>query len=185
MMTHELILDQSMPAVSSMDEVAETIRNDALELACQALPGKPHADDLYRLLRQADFFNRLKHQLGVNVAQVLAANDPRVLAVYSYDPSANPDGESGEELPLDATLHLLVLVSCPTAGLQSFVEALDRALALSLKYLPHTGFALRDSVLDVAFVTETEARQRSGLGALLSSIFAPPLPVWKRSEAAA
>ena len=165
---------------SDLAEVAETIRNDAFTLAYQALPVAQRDGDVQRLLNEPAFFSRFKYRLCAAVARVLAANDPRVSAVYTFDPCANADDELGVELAPDATLHLLVLVSTPTAALESFVDSLDRALTMSLKYLPSPTFALRDSVLDVNLVTEEEVQLGVGWAALLRSVFAPAIEIWMR-----
>ncbi len=92
----------------------------------------------------------------------------------------NPDSESGEDMPMEATVHLLALVAAPSAALESFVAALDSALTASLKELPSPLFASRESVLDVNLITEKDVRLGLGYAALLSSVFAPPLKVWSR-----
>ncbi len=179
-LARELVLETPMPEISTMAEVAETIRNDALTLAYQSLPPAQRDGDLQRLLGRPEFFNRLKYRLSAAVANVLAANDQRVLTVYTYEPTANADDGAGIEMPLDSTLHMLVLVTAPSAALQSFIDSLDRALTMSLKYLPSPLFALRDTLLDVNLVTEDEARLGLGWATLLKSVFAPPYKIWSR-----
>lgn len=179
-LAREIDLETPMPEISTMAEVAETIRNDAVHLAYQALPITQRDGNLQRLLTCPDFFNRLKYRLAVGVARELSANDPRVLAVYVFEPSANADDEIGIQLPIDPTLHLLVMVTAPSPALESFVESLDRALTMSLKYLPSPGFALRECILDVNLVTEDEARLGTGWAAILRSVFAPPIKLWQR-----
>lgn len=178
---YAFILETPMPEISTMAEVAETIRNDALARAYEALPPVMRDGDLQRLLLCPEYFHRLKYRLAAGVARELSANDPRVQAVYIYEPTAGAEDEAGGEPPLDPTLHMLVMVTAPSAALQSFVESLDRALTLSLRQLPSPGFARRDSVLDVNLVTEEEARHGTGWAALLTSAFAPPTKLWERA----
>ncbi len=176
----EFVLETPMPEISTMAEVAETIRNDALEQAYQALPPVLRDGDLQQALLRSEFFHRLKHRLASGVAKELSANDSRVQGVYLFEPCAGTESEAGVEPPLDPTLHLLVMVTARTAALQSFVESLDRALTMSLKQLPAPAFAERDSLLDVNVVTEEEARHGTGWAALLTSAFAPPTKLWER-----
>lgn len=168
------------PEAMSIQKLAESLRDDALTLAQDKYAVFQRGSDLASLLRHPDFFERFKYGLAVGVAGALAANDRCVLAVYVYDPSINPDSENGEDLPLDATLHLLALVSSPSAALAAFVASLDRALTASLKSLPSPLFARRESVLDVNLITEKDVRLGLGYAALLSSLFAPPIKVWER-----
>jgi hypothetical protein len=164
----------------SIEQLADSIRDEALTLAQDKYAVFQRGSDLASLFRHPDFFEKFKYGLAVGVAGALAANDQNLLAAYVYDPSTNPDSENGEELPLEATLHLLALVSSPSAALNAFVASLDRALTASLKDLPSPLFARRESVLDVNLITEKDARLGVGYAALLSSLFAPPLKVWTR-----
>ena len=166
--------------VTSLDEVAETIREAALAAAREKLSAPQRSLDLASLLCRPDFFERFKHGLATAVSQTLAANDSHVQATYVYEPSANPDIETGTDLPPEAALHLLVLVTQPSAALEAFVAALDRALTATLKTLPSNLFAQRESVLDVNVITEKDVRLGLGYAAMLASVFAPPLKVWQR-----
>jgi hypothetical protein len=94
----------------------------------------------------------------------------------------NPDAEIGGELPLDAAARLLVHVSTPSAALQAFISALDRALLTSLKELPSPLFKERVFILDVNLITDQDIQQRIGFARLLTSPFAPPLKVWQRED---
>ena len=166
--------------VTSLDEVAETIREAALAAAREKLSAPQRSLDLASLLCRPDFFERFKHGLASAVSRTLAANDSRVQATYVYEPSVNPDIESGAELPPDATLHLLALVTQPSSALEAFIAALDRALTDSLKELPSPLFAERKFTFDVSLITEKDVRLGLGPAALLAAVFTPPLKVWQR-----
>jgi hypothetical protein len=166
--------------VSYLEDVARTIRDDALTLVRQKFAAPQRDLDLESLLNRRDFVEYFKHGVASGIAGVLAAHDQRVQAVYIYDPSANPDSELGVALPVDATVYLLVRVSTPSAALESFIASLDRALAESMKELPSPLYEQRESILDTCVVSEIDVQQRRGYGAMLSSLFAPPLRVWQR-----
>jgi hypothetical protein len=166
--------------VTPVDDVAETIRNDAIEFARQQVDGEDAG--LISLLGRRDFFERFQYGLVSKVAEVLAATDRNILAVYTYDVDMNPDAEIGGELPLDATARLLVHVATPSAALQAFISALDRALLSSVKELPSPLFKERAFLLDVSLITDQDIRQRIGFAKLLTSPFAPSLKVWQREE---
>jgi hypothetical protein len=166
--------------VFPLDEVAETIRDDALALAQARLSAPLAGLELNCLLRHPDFVDNLKYGLASGVSNALSANNPRVTAVYIYEPSANPDSELGNDMPVDATVHLLVLVKSSSAALEAFIAALDRALTASLTSLPSLKFAEHSSILDVNLLTEKDVASGRGYAVLLSSVFAPPLKVWQR-----
>ena len=175
------IQTNSPAPVSSISELAKTIREGALAKALR--DRRAYADDeglLEMDLRRPAVFESIKDGLTQGVAQALAAHDTHVQAVYAYDPSANPDNEIGDDGPLDATLHLLVLVATPSAALQAFIEALDHALTESLHALPSLTFQIRESVLDINLFTPKDVEQRLGYAGLLSSIYAPAIKIWER-----
>ena len=167
--------------VTHMDEVAETIRGDALAQVREKLYPVERDLNPAALFRRPDFLGRFLFALATQVARTLAAHDQRVLAVYAFDPSANPPPEAGEEVLPDTMVHLLVLVTAPTAALSTFIAALDRALAASLRELTPL-FAQRESIMDVALITETDVRLGLGLAGMLSAVFAPPIKIWQREH---
>ncbi len=167
------------PALQA-SSLADTLRDEAITLARRRLAEAQRKVDLAALLRDSGFFGNLKYGLVFGVANALTANDQRVRAVYTYDPSLNADGEVGEEMPLDVTLHLLVLVEAPSAALEAFIQSLDRALTESLKGLPSPLFAQREFSLDVSLITEQDVRRGLGPAGLLSAVFTPPIKVWPR-----
>lgn len=172
---------QAQPmTVSPLDEVVETIREDALTLAQERLSAPLRGLELKRLLRRPEFVDNLKYGLALGVANALSANDKHIQAVYIYEPSANPDSELGNDLPVDATVHMLAVVQSPSAALEAFIASLDRALSASLRDLPSPKFAERESILDMNILTEKDVELGRGYAALLSSIFAPPLKIWQR-----
>lgn len=167
--------------VSHLAEVAETIRDDAMAMACRKhlIFYSPEAKSL---LEQPGFLDRFKYGLASGVAAVLGASDQRVRAIYIQDTINNPENEVAAEAPLDVTVSLIVLVTATSAALESFIASLDRALIASLKELDSPRFAEREFILDVIAVTEEEARLGIGYGHMLKSVFAPPLKVWQRDE---
>lgn len=166
--------------VSYLEDVARTIRDDAIALTRQKLAAPNRDLALETLFYRRDFVEYFKHGVASGIAGVLAAHDQRVRAVYIYDPSANPDSELGVALPIDATVYLLVRVSASSAALESFIRSLDRALVESMKELPSPLYERREFILDTCVVSEADVQQRRGYGAMLSSLFAPPLKVWQR-----
>lgn len=181
-MTMPTLLEQKvtlapMRQALSIQELAATLRADAFAHARQqfATRGDLDASALFAL---PAFITAFKHALACRIAETLAQNDAAVQAVYTYEPSLNPDSDSGEDLPVDATIHLLVRVSRTSAALETFIAALDQALTTVLSELPSAEFAQRTSFLDVNLLTDEDAQRGTGYAALLSSLFAPPLRIW-------
>jgi hypothetical protein len=168
--------------VTQLDEAAETIRDDALALARTRLGLVERDLPLNELLQRPDFVGHFTYALTNAVAQALAAHDQRVMEIYTFDLSANPAPEGGEPETPDNTVHLLALVTAPSAALQAFVAALDRALTASLRELAAGPFASRESVLDVNLITEADVRLGLSLAGMLSAVFAPPIKVWQRAR---
>jgi hypothetical protein len=165
---------------TTLAEVAETIREAALERARLKLRAWHQGLDLEALLQRPDFLEYFRHELAVAVAKALSAHDPRLQTLYLFDPDVNVDSEAGVPGPVDPAVHLLAVVTAPSAALDNFILALDRALAASLRELPAPRFAQRETLVDVIVLTEREAEQKKGAGALLASVFAPPIKLWDR-----
>lgn len=166
---------------SPLPEIAGAIRDNALNLARTKLPYREKGADLSMLLQRADFMDYFKNAMAQEVAQVMAAFDRRILAVYLFDESANPDAETEDYLAMnDLTIHLLVRVSSTSAALEAFITSLDRALTDALRELPSKSFADRLSFLDVILINNNQAKSDRGYAVLLRSIFAPPVKIWQR-----
>jgi hypothetical protein len=185
-MTISVLADEKVMAgprekVLPLQELVETLHEDALEQARQKLLPPQRGADLQTLLETHEFLDAFKYGLASGIAKALSENDKSVQAVYTYDPSINPDAESGVDLPMSATVHLLVRVVKSSAALEAFIATLTRALTAELRKLPSDRFARLESVLDVNLVTEQQIRLGAGYAVLLSSLFAPPIKLWERS----
>ena len=163
-----------------LDEVAETIRDDAIAQARQKLGAAHCSTGLDCLLRRPDFLGYFQYELASGVVNVLAASDRAVQAAYTYDPSANPDAEAGACLPQDATVHLIVFVAAPAPALEALMAALDRALTASLKELPSPRFAQRESILVVSLVSLEDARYGTNCAERWLDLLTAPLEMWRR-----
>ena len=167
--------------VLHLEEVAETIRDDALAQASDKIGALRRGADLAGLLTRPDFLDYFKHGLALGVASVLAANDQNVRAVYVYEPALDAGSEAGEDPPRDTGVHLLVRVTTPSAALETLIASLDQALTASLKHLPAPGFRQRESVLDVNLIGDDDFGRGVNYAGLLKGLFAPPLQVWRRA----
>jgi hypothetical protein len=162
-------------------EVAKTARDAALDFARLKLPTVKKDLDLEFLLRQRDFLCAFKNALVENTCRVIGDYDAKALASYYFEPCTNPDAHLGEEVPIDGTLNIILVVKSKTAGLEAFINSLDRALTTALKELPLPLLDSYDSVLNVIPVTEEDIEKGKGYAVLLSSVHAPALKVWECS----
>jgi hypothetical protein len=167
--------------LSPLPDTVELMRSNALNAARARLSYREQEADLATLLQRRDFADYLRHTLAQEVAQVIAAYDRRVLTVYAFEESANPDAQTEDYSPaIDPTIHLLVLVTSASAALEAFITSLDRALTDSLRELPSVTFSRRLSFLDVIPVTQRDVEEGRGYAVLLNSFYARPLKIWQR-----
>jgi hypothetical protein len=160
-------MEHPTPIVWHLSEVAETLCLEAVNLVRQTIPELRSVGHIETLIRRPDFIGPFKCALAVCLGKVLGANDDRVRAVFHYD-------------RIDPQLHLLVLVTEPTAALTAFLAALDRALTIELHDLHVPEFARHDRVLDVHLITPKEVRLGLGDAVLLSAVQAAPTRIWTR-----
>jgi hypothetical protein len=116
--------------------------------------------------------------LATRVGAALAGLDASVEAVFQYQNDATSDdlvfGSEAQRLPI----HLIVLTERKTPALTSLAAALDRAL--TRQYAALIGPRNLGGALDVQLVDHRDVERRIGTGALLTSIYNPPLRVWGR-----
>lgn len=168
--------------ITRLQEAAETIRDDALSAARSRLAARQQDAPLADLLRLPAFLNSFKYGLAEGATNVIVANDGNVLAVYHFEESANPDSETEEALTPDVGVHLLLLVRSNSAALEAFIKSLDGTLAGLIRELPSPALARRTSILNVIPITQEDADNKRGYGALLSSMFARPVKLWAREK---
>ncbi|MFC1936062.1 hypothetical protein ACFLYP_00185 [Chloroflexota bacterium] len=170
----------SLKQPEEITKVAEEIGNSAINEALLKLTPVGQKKDLAALFQKHNFFCLFKSALAEEVGSVLGDFDSKVTEVYFFEPCMNTDIESGDDLPIDGTLNLLLVVKTQTAGLDAFIASLDRALTQTIKELPLPIVESYDSILNIIPVTQKDIDARKGYAALLSSLYAPPLKVWQR-----
>jgi len=165
-----------LPDIASTAEVALT---QALEFCAQKM-GLDSPQVVVDRLRQGDStaFGYWHYGLAEQVAEYLAAWNEDVKAVYIYDYGATPEDSCFGEMTPAEPVHLIVWAQRKTAALESLVAALDRALVQGCADLINRAKLMH--LLDVQVVDDADAENRTGYGALLSSLYHPPIQVWKR-----
>lgn len=168
--------------VSRLDEMAQGICDQAVASARVSLGAEQRPAALDELVDRPGFADHVLRGLAVGVAQALAANDQRVMAVYAHGPA--PDGSLVAEVQDEPgpRLHLLVRVTAPSAALEAFVASLERALGASLRALPHTRLGRAAPLLDISIVSEREVKQQVGMARLLAGLRPAPVKLWERQS---
>jgi hypothetical protein len=131
-------------------------------------------------LQQGDYrtCQSYRYALAKEVAEALGALDEAVGAVYVMEYDATPEDVCFCTTGADPRIHLIVRAQRKTHALSALAAALDRALVAVYR----DAVCMPDlrSLLDVQVVDEDDVAQRSGYGAMLSSIHHPPLRLWER-----
>jgi hypothetical protein len=154
-------------------QAANALCAKALEDARARLHPLIRSTDVRLLSQRTEFVQVFKRSLELRIAQKLAAWQPGVQAVYSYDESWM---ESRERW--DGSIHLLVKVPRLLSAVRSLGKNLDKSLVEHLKQLGWSRFQKRHSVLDVQQVTSSELRHGIGYGAMFSAVHSRPVKVW-------
>ncbi len=171
-----------MSKVSEVKDVANTaqvVLTQAMEYCVQKMRLDSSQAVIDRL-RAGDSkaYEYYHYSVAKQVAEALAALDDNIQAAYIYDYDATPEdlcfGKAERALPI----HLLVWAQSKTAALNALVDAWGRALPQS--YAEMLGGRQPAHVLDVQVVDDTAVEQRTGYGALLSSLHHRPIQIWKR-----
>ena len=174
------VTTQIHQAVELMD-VANNIRDEALNKAKMKMPLVKQDQNLEDLFKDRNFLCSFKHGLIEGVCKILCEYDGNAIESYCFDPDANPDCQSGEEVPIDGNLNIILIVESKTAGLDALITSLDGSLTQALKELPFPTLKSYNSVLNIIQVTHGDVERRKGHAALISSPYVRALRVCPNS----
>jgi hypothetical protein len=158
---------------------ADIVLNQAMEYCAQKM-GLEAAWLAVEHLKQGDgtACSYCRYSTAKQMAEALGSLDENVRAVYVYDYDATPEDICFGEAVHTSPIHLILWVERKTSALNSLVEALDHALAQS--YAAMIDRSQLAHILDVQMVDDADVENRTGYGALLSSLYNRPLKVWER-----
>ncbi len=120
----------------------------------------------------------LHYSIGQQVAEVLGVLDENVKSVSMFSYDATPEDVTLAENEQPALIHLIVWTERKTAALEALADAFDRNLLKD--YVRIVDARERPSLLDVHFITDSDVARRSGVAALVSSLYNPALKIWER-----
>jgi hypothetical protein len=157
----------------SANELCEKALNDARE---QLHPLTRNAE-LDHLDKRVEFVQAFKLALEKRIAQKLAACQPGVQAVFTFE-------ESWMQRPRswDSSIHLLVKVPRLSNTLKAVGKKLDRSLVKYLKQLSWSRFRTCQSVLEIQQVTPNELRRGISYGAMFCAVHSVPVKVWPQNK---
>ncbi len=159
--------------------IAQTTLSEALDFCAGKLGLKDSQAAVEHLRRRSsDAYTYFQYGLAKSIAECLGEVDESVKAVFLYEEEATPDDLCFGEAKRTPLLHLIVWAEVRTAALQSLLTGLDRALVQMVAEL--LGCPKLLCVLDAQVIDDTDVENRTGYGALLSSLYHRPLEVWKR-----
>jgi hypothetical protein len=158
---------------------AEVVLTQAMEYCAQKM-GLGSAEDAIESLKQGDSAacRYCSYSVAKQVAGALAALDENVKAVYVCDYDATPEDLCFGEAAQVSPVHVIVWTERKTNALNSLITALDRALAQN--YASLMGLDKTAHVLDAQLVDDADVQNRTGYGALFSSLYHRPIQVWGR-----
>lgn len=165
-------------ALPNPENAARAILASAIEFCAQKMRlGSP--EGAIELLRRGDrsAHDYLRYGLAAQVGEHLGALDAEVKAAYLYDDEATAEDMAfGEAAP--SLIHMIVHARRKTGALDSLIVGLSRAIAR------HYGEVFDKPelrhLLDIQVTDDAEVEARTGLGALLNSLYHRPSPVWRR-----
>ena len=168
--------------VININDTAEELINLSINEARPKISRYDQDKDIAILLQDKVFTDQFHYILTENIAKEFSRNDTSIEAVYLFDPDANPGLESGDYLPIDPCLHLLLVVEKASAGLNAYLAAFNRAITEVINKMPSPIYSGIHSFMDVILITNQDIESRKGYAALISSIFSPPLRVWAKNR---
>jgi hypothetical protein len=174
----EEVISPDWPQVAQLTDLTDAICRQALAAAARSEAVVHSPAVLLALLARPEFVYQLTQALATGLAQVLGQHDPRIVAVYGYQPEPPPAGTQPPAEPAVVAIHLLIAVTAPSAALQVFVDALERSLAASLCALPGYRQWPRAFVLDANIMTQEAFQGGLGLARFISAGPAEPVRLW-------
>jgi hypothetical protein len=123
----------------------------------------------------------LRYGLAKGVAEHLGPLDETIKAIYIYEPEApTTDGCIPDRPSLSPGISMIIWASRRTADLASLVTSARLAVDEELCQLSCPKANELCNMLDVTVVDDKEVQERTGYGALIGSLYAPPLEIWRR-----
>ena len=166
---------------SDVNDVSAAVRQ-AMENALASLGTSRSA--VQQAMGDADCHTceRLRYRLSQGLGKYLGSVDPSVRAVYIYEPDYATSSEAAlwERPSLSPGISMLVWVERKSAALNAVLDSLATAVREEAEKWACPKANALCWMLDAQVVDDVEVEARSGLGALVHSVYVRPLEVWHR-----
>ena len=122
-------------------------------------------------------FNYCNYSIAKQLGAVLGLLDKKIKAVYICDYyDATPEDVCFCEAPPVSLVHMIIWVERKTKAVDALVAAMDHAMVQHYSHM--LGLHELQHVLDAQVIDDEDVRNRTGYGALLQSVYQPPIQVW-------
>jgi len=176
---HNGELAVSLPRRLDSVSTVESVVTKALKTSANKM-GLGNVKALIARMKEGDSvaFNYYNYNIAKQLGEVLGSWDKNIRAVYAYDYDDDATSEEvcfGNASPF-SLVHIIIWAERKTKALNALVETIDRAMVQHHRHM--LGRINLEYVLDVQVIDDEDVRNRTGYGALLQSIYHPPIQVW-------
>ena len=124
----------------------------------------------------------LRFGLANEVADYLGSMDETIRSVYVYEPelATAVNGNIHNRPRLVPGINMIIRVSRKTAALKSILTSIASAVEQEFGQLNCPEANALCNMIDVIIVDDQEVAKRTGYGALIGSLYTPPIEIWQR-----
>lgn len=124
----------------------------------------------------------LRYGLAKEVANYLGITDKTIQVVFFFEPEGPilPSKRQGAASRLSPGISLILRVSRKTAALESLIASVISSIEEEYKRVHCPEAKALCNMIDIITVEDEEIERRTGYGALVGSLFMPPMEIWKR-----
>ena len=176
---HNIKLAASLPRRLDPVSTVESVVTKALKTSANKM-GLGDVKALIARMKEADSvaFDYYNYNIAKELGEVLGSWDKNIRAVYAHDyEGATPEEACFENASPFSLIHMIIWTERKTKALDALVETIDRAMVQHHRHM--LGLIKLEHVLDVQVIDDEDVRNRTGYGALLKSIYQPPIQVWR------
>jgi hypothetical protein len=156
---------------------------DAIEF-CATKTGLVAGEEVLGAVRGGDCCacDHLHYGLAKAMAEYLGSVDETVKAAYVYEPeyATHVDEPIPDRPRFSPAITMIVWASRKSAALTSVLNMLGTALTEELKGLVCSKSNALCHTLETHIVDDNEVFGRTGYGALVESLYVPPVKIWGR-----
>lgn len=125
----------------------------------------------------------LRFGLANEVASYLGSIDETIKSVYVYEPetATSVNGNIHNKPRLVPGINMIVQVSRKTAALGSLLTSVVSTIEQEIARLNCPDANALCNMIDIIVVDDEEIASRMGYGALIGSLYTPPIKIWHKA----